>query len=60
MSANDLGRRYIKLMCIQNNFVDRRLDVDLDLDDSMEAEITSELQVEDLDVIVDRSDAAIR
>lgn len=44
-------------MSIQSNTLSRRLDVDLDLDNPLKAKSTAKLKVEQLNVVIDCSDA---
>ena len=45
------------MVSVQSNTLGRRLDVDLDLYNPLEAKCTAKLKVEELDVIVDSFDA---
>lgn len=47
----------LQMMSVQSNTIGRRLDIDLDLYNALEAKRTAELQVEELDVVVNSFDA---
>ena len=46
-------------MSIESNTLGRRLNVDLDLYNSLEAERTTKLKIEELDVVIDSLDADV-
>ena len=48
-----------QVMSIESNTLGRRLDVDLDLYNSLEAERTTKLKIEELDVVIDSLDADV-
>ena len=47
------------MMSIQGNTLGRRLDVDLDLYDSLEAKSTTKLKIKELDVVINSLDTEV-
>lgn len=47
------------MISIQGNSLGRRLDIDLDLYDPLEAKSTTKLKIEELDVVIDSLDTEV-